>query len=930
MWKLHIFVNNGYRNLLHGTLRGQQHVVTRRKVEKLYNNYLTTALLFYKGYFQRLQAMHGMPQIPRINNLLQLKALDVDEAQSARAPAGAVQRSFHATLLHLGDISRWRDKARPKPDGLQTAMLFYELAHDLNPRSGAAHHQLGIMMEGNHLHVVYHLYRSFAVESPHPNALPNLEQEFKKLSQPTTSSRRGGPPDPDEAFSNWFTKLHARSYKGDQFSQELEEEVIHRLEIALKKPNVLPLLLKMTLTNIAAYFVAKYKIDKEYSLNASNSCQYILRLNVRWILVLCRLLQSEVQEYVKATLPTGDALPQDKDVGNAEHSKQTSVFTDTILPLVRVYMAWLFIYRADIVEYQDHLSPYVFDMYRALAQSLTMVAKELKAALATSPYLLVEDVEALGMRPFDDAKLTTSVCRIHHEPEKDSFKPHWEDTGLPKNSREEETKRRLYDLMNCGFSLALDERFPLGVTTAASKGSGEVITISYLEGGKIPPPIQNLNSTPQVLGEQLAQLQEHEPRPFEDAIPAQHSRGDRNVGIPEAAVSGIVGQDYTAASYGPEALQQTQPDRNFPMVNDVLETESDLSLHFRMEHMVDDLLDEEETGSSVPSESGLDTGLEEPSYGMHTASTERLFAMLPSQAHGVVAPATLATNSHSPWESFHGFPQHGARQRSATSTPYQGPIGGLHASSPGNLGAAGRASALQPTVTAFKSAARPQSGSEERSFSPGSATGFGNYFGQTGLGLGRPSSSFSGSARGGLGHARQRLGGSTDSSGPSPYISPKGETRAYRVAAARDAEDKGKSVSPSSGYGWSNGSFSTAFSQNASGLPPVNSPFGLHAAKFDGAFAQRDPSSNYQTYSAPANNWTQYQQPSNLSMVSNGNIYDATTAYGRGDVATKDDPTHFRNAVKGTSMAKAVADADAYDRAILESALADNQPRPKR
>lgn len=901
MWKLHIFVNNGYRNLLHGTLRGQQHVVTRRKVEKLYNNYLTTALLFYKGYFQRLQAMHGMPQIPRINNLLQLKALDVDEAQSARAPAGAVQRSFHATLLHLGDISRWRDKARPKPDGLQTAMLFYELAHDLNPRSGAAHHQLGIMMEGNHLHVVYHLYRSFAVESPHPNALPNLEQEFKKLSQPTTTSRRAGPPDPDEAFSNWFTKLHARSYKGDQFSQELEEEVIHRLEIALKKPNVLPLLLKMTLTNIAAYFVAKYKIAKEYSLNASNSCQYILRLNVRWILVLCRLLQSEVQEYVKATLPTGVASPQDKAMGNAEHSKQASVFTDTVLPLVRVYMAWLFIYRADIVEYQDHLSPYVFDMYRALAQSLTMVAKELTAALATSPYLLVEDVEALGLRPFDDAKLTTSVCRIHHEPEKDSFKPHWEDTGLPKNSPEEETKRRLYDLMNCGFSLALDERFPLGITTAVSEGSSEVITISYLEGGKIPPPIQGLNSTPQVLGEQLAQFQEHPPRPFEDAIPP-----------------------------GFAAVPVASFDRNSLLFNDVLETESDLSLQFRMKHMVDDLLDEEESGSSVHSELGPASGPGEPSYDMRTASTERVSGGMPSQAHGAVAPATSVANSLSPWELFNGFPKPGARQRSATSTPYQGPIGGLNASSPGNLAGVGRASALQPTVPAFKSAARPQSGSEERSFSPGSATGFGNYFGQTGLGLGRPSSSFSGSAHGGLGHARQRLGGSTDSSGPSPFISPKGETRAHRATAARDAEDKGKSVSPSSGYGWGNGSFSTTFSQNASGLPSVNSPFGLHTAKFDGAFTQRDPSSNYQTYSAPANNWTQYQQPSNLSMVSNGNIYDATTAYGRGDVATKDDPTHFRNAVKGTSMAKAVADADAYDRAILESALADNQPRPKR
>lgn len=929
MWKLHIFVNNGYRNLLHGTLRGQQHVVTKRKVEKLYNNYLTVALLFYKGYFQRLQAMHGMPQIPRINSLLQLDALDIDEAQSARAPADAVRKSFHATLLHLGDISRWRDKARPRPDGLQTAMLFYELAHDLNPRSGAAHHQLGIMMEGKHLHVVYHLYRSVAVENPHPNALPNLEQEFKKLSQPTTPGRRSGPPDPDEAFSNWFTKLHARSYKGEQFSQELEDEVIHRLEIALKKPYALPVLLKMVLINIAAYHVAKYKINKEYSLNASNSCQYILRLNVRWILVLSRLLQSELLEYVKAAPPTENATSKDDSRADAKISQQVSIFTETILPLARIYMAWLFIYRADIVEYQDHLAHYVFDMYRALAQSLTMMAREFKSVLAASPYLLPEDVEALGMKPFDDAKLESSVCRIHHEYKTDNFKPHWEDTGRPRNTPEQETKSRVYDLVNCGFSLALDDRFPLGITTSASQGSSEAITISYLEGGKVPTLIQEPDSALPAVGEQLAQTQGQGLGYHDDSIPVQPSSHDGNVRGAPATVCENADHGHTRALSKPVGQHKTGVDQSHPVVNDPLETESDLSLHFRMEHMVDDLLDEDESDLGVhPQQRGLEGGPEDPSYGMHSATAEKVFGGLQIQDHGV--GAVYGVSSGSPWDSFQGFSRHGARQRSSTKTPQHGALAGLHASSPTVPGTT-RSSILQPSVPAFIPGAQPQSGSDERSFSPASANGFGNQFGQAGLGFGRPSSGFSGSARDGLGHARQRLGGSTDSSGASPFLSPKGDARAYRIATGpQNVDEKGKSVSPSSGFGWGKSSFSTTFSQNVSGLPSVNSPFGLPAAGFDGAFAQRDPSANYQTYSAPANNWTQYQQPSNLSLVSNGNIYNATTAYGRGDIATKDDPTHFRNAVRGTSMATAVAEADAYDRAILESALVDNQAQLKR
>lgn len=123
MWKLHIFVNIAYRTLMNDSLKGQQHIVTRRKVEKLYITYLNTAHAFYKSYFQRLQSLHGMPQIPRINSLLQLEAVDVDETQSALVPAEAVQKSFYATLLHLGDLARWRHKARPKPDGLTVALM---------------------------------------------------------------------------------------------------------------------------------------------------------------------------------------------------------------------------------------------------------------------------------------------------------------------------------------------------------------------------------------------------------------------------------------------------------------------------------------------------------------------------------------------------------------------------------------------------------------------------------------------------------------------------------------------------------------------------------------------------------------------------------------------------------------------------------------
>lgn len=910
MWKLHIFVNQTYRDLLHGTLKGQQHVVTRRKVEKLYNTYLKTALLFYKGYFQRLQALHGMPQIPRINSLLQMKAPDAGEVQNAQIPTDAVKKSFYTTLLHLGDISRWRNKARPRPDGLKTAVLFYELAHDLNPRSGAAHHQLGITEGNNHLHVVYHLYRAFAIESPHPNAMPNLEQEFRKLLHASTPGRRSGPPDPDEAFSNWFTKLHARFYKGEEYSQELEEEVLHRLEIALKRPGALPLLLKMVLINMAAYYVAKQKVAKEWSVDASNSCQYILRLNVRWTLILSRLLQSELLEYVKAAPPAGDGLHRSGNEGNPKNPQQISIFTETLLPLARIYMAWVFIYRADIVEYQDHLGSYVFDMYRALAQCLTMVAKEFKAELTASPYLLAEDIEALGMKPFDDLSLAP-VCRLQHEFGKDSFKPHWEDRDFPKNSPEQEMKSRIYDLMNCGFSLALDERFPLGITTSAPQDSGEAITISYIEGGKPSPPVQSSAAGPQPAREESQSLQRPSLEPSREVLGVIGDEEALGVGM-AATKTNSHGHSRARSGSGAQYQEESIPSR--AMANENLETESDLG--FRMNAMVESLVGGDDSDFDVQPRMGLTGGLGNSSYGMH------------AQRQGV---SDAFSNNSLSWNAFPDPPQPGARHKSPTTTLQQSAMAGINAGSPNTLPGVTRSSTLQASVSAFTPGVRPQSGSEERSLSPGNAIAFGNQFAQSGLAFGRPSSGFSGSAHGSLGHARQRFGGSTDSSGASPFLSPKGDTRAYRAAAvSHSADEKAKSVSPPSAFGWGNGSFSTAFSQNASGLPAVNSPYGLPVAQFDGGFAQRDPFSHYQTYSGPTSSWPQHQQPSNLSLISNGNLYDATTAYGRGEIATKDDPTHFRNAVKGTSMAAAVAEADAYDRAVLESALSDDQVPPKR
>lgn len=643
-------------------------------------------------------------------------------------------------------------------------------------------------------------------------------------------------------------------------------------------------------------------------------------MNVRWIVSLGRLLQSELQEFSKAAAPAKDTVDVKDGETHKSHEK-FSPFTDNLLPLMRIYLAWLYIYRADIVKYQEHLGGHVFDMYRILAQALTTITKEFQGKqIAASPYLLPEDVVALGMKPFDEPGLA-SVCRLHLAFGKDTFKPQWEDTGLPRNDSDVEMRARVYDLVNCGFSLSLDDTFPLAANPPA-EGSDGIITISYVEGGKASQSAQgdSVSSQPVQPDSQVDQLEEN----LRNLRPASGAGITGRKG-PQAADN--LGREHTRLPSGSAAIEGSHQFSTDSI--DPLETESDLSLDAQMHNMVDDLLEDDGSDLVRPGP-GSAAQPKTSSYGMHSATAEQVFGGIqtPGRNSGVVF------GKPNPWGSFVSPPQTVSTR--GELAPQYNERAHISSGSPIQAQRASSTSSLQPTVPDFTPGPGLQRGSDISALFPTSNTQApGSQFGQTSFGFsGRPSSGLSGTlqgSHGGFGHARQRLGGSTGSSGASSFFSPKESSGAYEIASGAHAtgqinNTRTKAVSSPLGFGMGSNPFSTDFSQTSSGLPPVNSPFGLPAGQLNGGFAQGDIYSYNQQFpgSFPA-----YTQPNELTTVCNGNVYNATTAYGRGVIAAKDDPSHFRNAVKKTHMAKAVAEADAYDRAILESALAEDHPKPK-
>lgn len=645
-------------------------------------------------------------------------------------------------------------------------------------------------------------------------------------------------------------------------------------------------------------------------------------MNVRWIVALSRLLQSELQEFSKAAAPAKET-GNTKDGESLKSTEKFSPFTENLLPLMRIYVAWLYIYRADIVKYQEHLGGHVFDMYRILAQALTTITKEFKGQqMVASPYLLPEDVVALGMKPFDGPDMA-SVCRLHLAFGKDAFKPHWEDTGRPRNEPDVEMRARVYDLMNCGFSLALDDTFPLAANPPA-EGSDGTITISYVEGGKPAQSAQQdpVRTQPLPADAQVDQLegQLRNLRPL--------SRTDLT-GLNGMQAVGSLGREHTRVPSGSAAVEGSPK----PRMNDIdpLDTESDLNIDAKMHDMVDDLL-EDDGSDLMGARSGR--GPAQPntsSYGMHSSTAEQIFGGIQTPGHN----SSAIFGKANPWGSFVTPPQTGSGRRETAGSQYND---GAHFStgSPNQAQRASSTSSLQPTVPEFTPGSGMQRGSDPFALLPPSnIQAPGSQFGQTNFGIsGRPSSGLSGAlqgTRGGFGHTRQRLGGSTGSSGASSFFSPKDNAGAYEIASGGHVpgqinNTRTKAVSSPLGFSMGSNPFSTDFSQTASGLPPVNSPFGLPTGQVNGGFAQGDMYTYNQQF---AGSYPAYTQPNDLTTICNGNVYNATTAYGRGVMAAKDDPSHFRNAVKKTHMGTAAAEADAFDRAILESALAEDRPKPK-
>ncbi|KAK1826944.1 hypothetical protein QBC39DRAFT_186553 [Podospora conica] len=488
LWNTTNLVTRTYRKVIQ-TLQGSSLAVTKRRVERVYGHSLTTAQEFYRTYLLRICSAYKTKELARNKELDRICRGPHDKQEGLISPTippgnpdvqAFVDKSFPKTLIFLGDLSRYRTLLRSRNRSFSTALTYYALANELMPNSGYGFHQSGVIYceEGNHLEIVYNMYRAaIAVAQPHPLAQANLEREFRTLRDQPPTPTRGTL----EAMVSWFVKLHAFYYKGDDFSgqKELENEVDNRLSMALRKgtgPHVDAVLLKMALINISAWVFGLQRTQADWDKAKSRSCEFILLLNIRTINTITRELRAELVDLVQKD--TSQTLSTEMGSDGAPR-KFTAAFY-RILPVFRVYMTWLLFYSKDLMEFRSFLEPQFADMCQALAQTLTLLLEllnkhqdDLAQAIA---WLFPEDMETIGMQCLNGPELPEQ-CRLTFNGVTHKSKLRADELKDADLSADNASMHRIFDAVLCGMRLAEHTPFPIMTP------EGTMI-FSYVEGVK--------------------------------------------------------------------------------------------------------------------------------------------------------------------------------------------------------------------------------------------------------------------------------------------------------------------------------------------------------------------------------------------------------------------------------------------------------------
>jgi len=513
LWNAHNRLNVRLRKQLSKLRkeRSSKPVETRTFI-KLYLEFLKDSQRYYRDYIQKLNARFGgIQDLERIAR--QVRSDPVPK--SSRRPLSpqlqvAVTLSCHQTLIYLGDLFRYRAAERlDKEPDWGPAIGYYALAASLRPDSGLAFHQQSVVAfeQGDYLRSTYYLYRSINVDEPHPNAIPNLELQFKKI---TTGWQKGdlvpknSPQDPvasRKALVSWFIRFHSLSYNGQHFTgyDELEREVLSRTVTEVKACALDGVLSKMTLINFCAQATAGNQFENKPDQHKfMQSYFFFLRLNVNFFTAILEVYHVDLEKHLQEHTEIPSLV--DKLTDLARH----------VLPALHLYSTWL-LSNAHIVAARvgdEPIQKAMDDFWHIYAKTLSVMAFNFSfRELGEIPYQLEEDVDAFGLKPLNSDKSR----KVWVDDATGQAKTKYNDEGVNRLSLDQEMLGRVRELLFDALLLAVDKDVP--ITFDGSRFIHQ--DPSSIDGTSVSPILeaapsrQAMRDSPTVVAKQEHTAQEH-------------------------------------------------------------------------------------------------------------------------------------------------------------------------------------------------------------------------------------------------------------------------------------------------------------------------------------------------------------------------------------------------------------------------------------
>ncbi|KAK6007277.1 hypothetical protein QM012_006285 [Aureobasidium pullulans] len=463
LWNAHNRLNVRLRKQL-SKLRKERSSkpVETRKFIKLYLEFLKDSQRYYRDYIQKLNARFGgIQDLERIARQVRSDPVSKPSRKLVSPQVqAAVILSCHQTLIYLGDLFRYRAAERlDKEPDWGPAIGYYALAASLRPESGLAFHQQSVVAfeQGDFLRSTYYLYRSINVDEPHPNAIPNLELQFKKI---TTGWQKGdlvpknSPQDPvasRKALTSWFIRFHSLSYNGEQFAgyDELEREVLSRTITEIKARTLDGILSKMTLINFCAQATAGNQFESKPDQHKfMHSYFFFLRLNVKFFTAILEVYCADLEKHLQEHTKISNLI--DKLTDLARH----------VLPALRLYSTWL-LSNAHIIAARvgdQSLQTAMDHFWHIYAKTLSVMAFNFSfRELDEIPYQLEEDVDAFGLKPLNSDRSR----KVWLDDSTGQTKAKYNDESTKRLDTKQEMLGRVRELLFDALLLAVDKDVPI-------------------------------------------------------------------------------------------------------------------------------------------------------------------------------------------------------------------------------------------------------------------------------------------------------------------------------------------------------------------------------------------------------------------------------------------------------------------------------------